>query len=179
MTSVRKSWPLGNMGGEILGGYAKTDAKGNFTIRHQFPNLLHVDIQPTIWLKTKLDGKWLDQVRSTIDAPTTDDVVNLEIGATRTPRFKYFGHLLDAESKPMAIAKVEIGVSSNPDPHLQTWFDGHNFVQTSTKPDGSYEIMSPTPWVHWITPSIRDIDNIPRRPRDNEFLPPGKYDLSY
>jgi hypothetical protein len=162
-------------GGQILGGYAKTDALGNFVIPHQFPQALRLDIEPTIWLKTRIDGKWEDQVKTVVDPPAKGDVVNVEIGATREARFKYFGRVLDAENRPVANVSVTLGVSSNPDSALETWFDEHDSLQTSTKRDGSYEIVSPTPWGRWLSATMPDQSRL--QYQLPEMLPPGKYDL--
>jgi hypothetical protein len=168
------------MGGEILGGYAKTDANGNFVLPHRFPNILYIDIQPTIWMKTRIDGKWEDQVLSVINPPAKSTAVTLEIGAARKPRFRYFGRVLDATGKPVANAQIDISLMSHSETASATWEEEHNPHQTTTRTDGSYEYVSPTPWVIGIEVEITGRQSaFYKKTSDNQILPPGEYDLTF
>jgi hypothetical protein len=164
------------IGGEILGGYAKTDAHGNFAIPHQFPAKLYVSIQPTIWLKTRIDGEWKDEVHSVVEPAANGDVRILEIGATRTARFKYAGRVSDADGKPVAGAEVTINLLSNPDPNSETWIKNPDATSGSTKADGSYEITTPTSWARWINADAGQLHGTYNP--DNATLPPGNYDIA-
>lgn len=167
------------MGGTILGGEADTDANGNFMISHQFPNILYVDIQPTIWLKTRINGKWENQVGSVIRPPTSGTVVNLEIGASRVPRFKYYGRVIDSMGQPVANAQVSLSFMIHSDRGSETWEDEHNSQQTTTRADGKYEFVSPTPWMNWIrVETSNHSSGFYEKASDNQILPPGEYDIT-
>ena len=99
----------------------------------------------------------------------------------RTARFKYSGRVLDAEGVPVAKAQVDLGITSNPDPELQTWSDDHGLVQAVTKADGSYEILTATPWVRWInaTAAGKPLAVYAGESPDSSTLPPGVYDLTF
>ncbi len=174
-------------GGEIFLHSAVTDAQGNFEIFHIYPSKFFVSLcwdygnrggtWDATWLKTKTgDGRWrFDAVDG--QAPQAGrEVVQMEIMAAEKPMFRYSGRVKDVSGGPVAGAEVTFGMSYHKAP--RTWADFHHYESTVTKPDGSYEIFLPTPWVLGMDVKTAGYERADRWDPDyNPSYTPGAYNF--
>jgi hypothetical protein len=167
-------------GGAIFGSYAMTDAQGRFSLPHQFPNTLYVNVSPAIWLKTQVGRDWAEVQDNTVAPPTSGKIVELNIGAARIPRFRYTGLIRDAAGKPVAGAQVNFQVMSSANPLNMTWEESHSAQQAVTRSDGTYEFLSPTPWVAGIYVDLNGKRGTNfEKSSEDQVLAPGEYDLMF
>jgi hypothetical protein len=166
-------------GGEILWQSAKTDGQGRYTIRHIYPAAFTVGLETmgpeATWLKTKVDGAWVDDVRDVVTAPA--DVTMLDIMASKKPLYRYFGRVVDDQGQPVAGAQVAFGLSLHPE--VRTFEDDHTYSFATTRADGRYQIELETPWVRGLDAEAKGYERQDLwTPSDTPTDAPGEYNFT-
>jgi hypothetical protein len=175
-------------GGEILEQQATTAADGTFVIPHVYPNVFWVGVGAAngfrqlfdgnegYWLKTKVNGGWLDDVLDKV-TPEGGKAPPLEMMAARGATFAYAGKVADAQGKPVARARVTFFLSFHPIP--QTFEDDHSFPNGTTNDDGTFRILLPTPWARGCSVEAPGFIRYVEGPhQDDASLKPGTYDIT-
>jgi hypothetical protein len=174
-------------GAEIFDQSATTDADGRFTFSHIYPAEFHVALgqdpasrtpsaEGTIWLKTKLGDKWRDDALNSLTPTPEKSEMKIEIMATDKALFRYHGKVTDAAGRPVAGAKVWLGVSF--DSEGGSYRDNHTFRNATTKRDGVYDMLLPTPWVNGIGARKEGfIDAEQWTSDDTASIRPGEYNI--
>ncbi len=158
-------------GGEFFSQNTVTDRLGHFKIQHVYPGedpSLSISVN---WLRTKLDGKWVDgPVTKVVPATGTNSAV-VEIQASGKNLFRYCGHVASKDNALITNAEIVLAPSSCPDPDDR----GINLHDETIPVDakGDYEYMAPTPWVGFIRAQAEGYLNL----RIKTTHPPGKYDF--
>lgn len=135
-------------GGEILYRSAITDEHGHFQITHIYPATFHlgtVGPDTGFWLKTKYKGQSIDAPLDTLTPDSVTETISIDILATPSRLFRYYGRVVDTQGHPVPDAKVAFGLSFHP--VEKTFEDDHSFCQVETDQNGQYEIYLGTPWV--------------------------------
>lgn len=175
-------------GGEIFFRSAVTDAEGNFEIEHVFPARFYVNLESSnwsqndstdegYWLKTNVNGTWLEDALDVVNLREDGTVPPLEILAARKPLFHYKGKIQDEAGVPVAQATITFGISYHAQPH--THADYHSYRRAETKSDGTYAIDLPTPWVRGMSvenPAFQRVDHWEENNEAPSFQP-GLYDF--
>ncbi len=167
-------------GGEILWQNTRTDEKGRYRFTQVYPQ--PVILNPTgrasipdgeyYWLRTKVGEKpWQEEAIYKI-TPSIHEITRIDLGVTNKKLFRYFGKVSDLSGAPVENAKVTFGVSLHKQP--ETHRDDHHFLHTTTGPNGSYEILLPTPWITGMSAAT---DEKTRQDRWDGDYAPGEYNF--
>jgi hypothetical protein len=172
-------------GGEIFERVTKTDAEGRFTISQVYPapitTRLGVDPQGPIgkfvWLKTQRgDGKWVPDADDTIVPKRGVGEYEINIMAANRPLFRYSGKVTDRAGKPVEGATLTFGVSFHR--QISTYEDSHHTEKTTSKPDGTYDVLLSTPWISGMVVEQKGFVRKDRWAEGDEApFAPGVYNL--
>jgi len=172
-------------GGEILDRSTTTDADGSFTLTHIYPAIFNVSLgeparspstENLTWLKTKRDGRWLDDAVDSLEPAPGQKEMELVIAASDKLLFRYHGEVTGPDGRPVSGAQVWIGVSFHRDGG--SFEDNHASLHATTNADGAYDILIPTPWVRGIGARKEGFRNAEQwGPDDDPGIPPGEYDF--
>ncbi len=175
-------------GGEIFFQNATSDSNGNFEIKHIYPVKFSVALGPeeeaggTVsaahWLKTKSHhGEWIDDALDSLSPRADGTTMNLEIMAAAKSLFRYNGKVSDAAGNPLPAAKVTFGVSHHSS--IATFDDEHSYQSTTTKEDGRFEIMLPTPWIRGMSVEAEGYERADQwKQSDAPFYRPAAYEFA-
>jgi len=157
-------------GGALFLQSSVTDQLGRFEIQHIYP-----EEDPNLsisanWLRTKIDGKWVDEPVTKVVLPTEPNSSVFEIQASDKNLFRYYGHVASKDNTLIPKAEIVLAPTSSQDSDY--WGNYHHFVSIPVDAKGDYEYMAPTPWVRFIRAQAEGFD---AGVQDDPA--PGKYDF--
>ena len=157
-------------GGELFSQSTVTDQLCRFEIQHIYP-----EEDPNLsisanWLRTMIDGKWVDLKQTKVVPASGTNSAVVEIQASDKNLFRYHGHVASKDHALIPNAEIVLGPTSGQ--NSDWWANNHHFETIPVDAKGDYEYMSPTPWVRFIRAQGEGVES-----PDQENPPPGKYDF--